>query len=125
MAGPTDDFARINQVWNFPLFEALYGRRSRRFGLGFHLDEGPFQYKSQKAPLPLDRLEEALLVAAGVGVSGTVLSDLARPGAMIRGAGRTFGSALSVHRTQLFLTNDDGVYVMDMQGLGGQKDARG
>ncbi len=115
MAGPTDDFARINRVWNFPLFEALYGRRSRRFGLGFHLDEGPFEYESQKAPLPLDPLEEALLVAAGVGVSGTVLSDLARPGAMIRGAGRTFGSALSVHRTQLFFTNDDGVYVMDMQ----------
>ena len=38
------DFARIELMtpselldlaWSYPLFEALYGRRSRRFGLGF------------------------------------------------------------------------------------------
>lgn len=115
MDGPTDESVHVNRVWQYPLFEALYGRRSRRFGMGFELDEGPFHYKSEQPPLPLDPLEEALLVAAGMGISGTVLSDLARPGAMIRGAGRTFGSALSVHRTQLFLTNDSGVYVMDLQ----------
>ena len=116
MAGPADEQGHIDRVWNFPLFDALYGRRSRRFGMGFDLNEGPFQYKSAKPAVPLDPLEEALLVAAGVGVSGTVLSDLARPGAMVRSAGRTFGSALSAHRTELFFTNDDGVYVVDLQG---------
>ena len=25
----------LHKVWDYPLFEALYGRRSRRFGLGF------------------------------------------------------------------------------------------
>ena len=57
----------LHEVWEFPLFEALYGRRSRRFGLGFEIAEGPFKYKSQRAPLPLSDIEEALLVAAGVG----------------------------------------------------------
>ena len=33
----------IEDVWRYPLFEALYGRRSRRFGLGFEITEGPFQ----------------------------------------------------------------------------------
>jgi hypothetical protein len=27
--------APLDQAWSYPLFEALYRRRSRRFGLGF------------------------------------------------------------------------------------------
>jgi hypothetical protein len=30
----------LRKVWDYPLFEALYGRRSRRFGLGFAMTEG-------------------------------------------------------------------------------------
>ena len=30
----------LHGVWQHPLFEALYGRRSRRFGLGFEITEG-------------------------------------------------------------------------------------
>lgn len=63
----------LNEVWDYPLFEALYGRRSRRFGVGFEIAEGPFQYKSQRDPLPLSDFEEALLVAAGVGITGAPL----------------------------------------------------
>ena len=63
----------LHQVWEYPLFEALYGRRSRRFGLGLAMAEGPFKYRSQRAPLPLSDVEEALLVAAGVGFSGIAL----------------------------------------------------
>jgi hypothetical protein len=40
---------------------ALFGRRSRRFGLGFEMADGPFKYKSQQASLPLSDIEEALL----------------------------------------------------------------
>ena len=32
----------LDLAWSYPLFEALYGRRSRRFGLGFEMPEGPF-----------------------------------------------------------------------------------
>ena len=68
------DFARIELMtpselldlaWSYPLLEALYGRRSRRFGLGFEMPEGPFRYKSAHTPVPLSEIEEALLVGAG------------------------------------------------------------
>ena len=36
----------LQSVWEYPLFEALFGRRSRRFGRGFAMTEGPFQYVS-------------------------------------------------------------------------------
>jgi len=72
-ASPTPSL--LDKVWEYPLFEALFGRRSRRIGLGLEVTEGPFNYKSQCAPLPLTEIEEALLVAAGVGFSGTALWD--------------------------------------------------
>ena len=54
----------LDLAWSYPLFEALYGRRSRRFGLGFEMPEGPFRYKSARMPVPLSELEEALMVGA-------------------------------------------------------------
>ena len=30
----------LHKVWEYPLFEALFGRRSRRFGLGLETTEG-------------------------------------------------------------------------------------
>jgi hypothetical protein len=48
----------LDQAWSYPLFEALYRRRSRRFGLGFEMQEGPFRYKSAHAPVPLTEFEE-------------------------------------------------------------------
>src|SRR3984893_923356 len=103
----------VDDAWQFPLFEALYGRRSRRLRVGFEINEGPFPYHSQGRSLPLSELEEALLVAAGVGVSGTPVCDMARPVASAAGLGRTFGSTSGGRRTALFLTNDEGVHVMD------------
>jgi len=112
----------IHKVWQYPLFEALYGRRSRRFGLGFEITEGPFQHKSQGSPVPLSELEEALLVAAGVGVSGTPLWDMSRPIARGVGDGRTHGSTTAGgRRTALFFTNDDGVYVIDAGAVSAAK----
>jgi hypothetical protein len=103
----------IHDVWQYPLFEALYGRRSRRFGLGFETTEGPFRHRSRGSPVPLTELEEALLVGAGVGVTGSPLWDMSRPTARGTGDGRSFGSTSGGRRTALFFTNDDGVYVID------------
>src|SRR5262249_55987480 len=63
--------ALLDRAWSYPLFEELYGRCSRRFGLGFEMQEGPFRYKSAHAPAPLTGLEEALLVGAGAGFTGS------------------------------------------------------
>ena len=101
----------LREVWEYPLFEALYGRRSRRFGLGFEMNEGPSKYRSPHAPLPLSEAEEALLVAAGVGFSGMALWDQSRPMPYRSADGRTFPSTSRGRRTTLFFTNDQGVYV--------------
>src|SRR4051812_36855800 len=102
----------LQNLWDYSLFEALYGRRSRRFGLGFEIDEGPFRYKSTHPPMPLSEFEEALLVAAGFGVTGIPLWDGSRPPATRAGDGRTFGSTAHGRRSALFFTNDSGTYVM-------------
>src|SRR5262249_11477718 len=64
---------QVEKAWNFPLFEAIVGRRSRRFGFGMELGHGPFSYKSDKAPVPLDEAETAILIAAATGVTGALL----------------------------------------------------
>jgi len=103
----------LRAVWDYPLFEALYGRRSRRFGLGFEMAEGPYPHKSLHPATPLSEAEEALLVAAGIGFSGMALWDQSRPLAYRSGDGRTFPSTSRGRRTALFFTNDRGVYVID------------
>ena len=108
-----DAAALLRQVWDYPLFEALYGRRSRRFGRGFAIEEGPFRHRSQHPPLPLNELEEALLVAAGVGFSGSALWEHSRLLDRVPYGGRTFPSTSGGRRTALFFTNDAGVHVID------------
>src|SRR3984893_14103061 len=103
--GSTDDFQGgsdfmatdlssdlLRAVWEYPLFDALYGRRTRRFGLGFEMAQGPYQYRSSQAPVPLCEDEEALLVAAGIGFSGMALWDQSRPLPYRNSDGRTFPS---------------------------------
>ena len=107
------DLALLDQVWSYPLFEALYGRRSRRFGLGFEMPEGPFRYTSAHAPVPLTEFEEALLVGAGAGFSGLALWDLPTPAPYPRRSGRTFPATRDGGHTALFFTNDEGFYCLD------------
>src|SRR6516164_4033548 len=106
--------ASLDQAWGYPLFEALYRRRSRRFGLGFEMQEGPFRYKSAHAPVPLTELEEALLVGAGAGFTGLAFWDLPTPAPYPHRSGRTFPTTRGASgNTALFFTNDDGFYVLD------------
>src|SRR5215468_1781238 len=103
----------LDQAWGYPLFEALYRRRSRRFGFGFEMQEGPFRYKSAHAPVPLTELEEALLVGAGAGFTGLAFWDLPTPAPYPRQSGRTFSTTRAGGHTALFWTNDEGFYVLD------------
>lgn len=104
----------------FTLLDLLQQRKTRRFGRGMTLPGGPLQYASHHEPLPLSRDEERYLIYAAVGRTGRNLGDMQftpRPGA---GAGqgnalmnfnsRTVPSPCSAQTTQLFYTNDDGVF---------------
>jgi len=109
---------QMNQVFKYPLFEALSRRRTRRFPLGASIQTGVRQYSSQHDPLPLTDLETALLCWAGGGVNGTVAGDsptdcAAQGNALGTWVGRTIPAACNVHNTKLFFTNDRGAFVYD------------
>ena len=52
------------ELLTFPLMDAIFTRRARRFGLGMEIPTGPLAFKSRHAPLALSPLEQAVLVAA-------------------------------------------------------------
>jgi hypothetical protein len=110
----------------FGALRAIFSRRSRRFALGAELT-GPLAYRSDADPVPLAFEEEAILVAAATGVTGIardewpfVDGDGRRTGGdkLSSTTGRTFPSPLASHATEVFWTNDDGVFVLP------QRDAR-
>ena len=57
-------------AFNYPLFEAIFNRRSRRFGTGMELPDSTLSHKSSIPPEPLTEFQEAMLVWAGTGLTG-------------------------------------------------------
>src|SRR5688500_335061 len=95
----------------FPLVEALFGRRSRRFALGDEIPDGPLAYKSRHEPLALTELERMLVLTAMGGTTGWHYSITrhARYAPHISNyaagaAGRTFPSAAGFHTAELVFT---------------------
>lgn len=103
---------QADAAWDYPLFDAIMGRRSRRFGLGMEMTRGPFRHRSDKEPVGLDDLETAILVAAATATTGPILAETELPGGMVKTIGKPYPSAMGSHRARLFFTNDDGVYVV-------------
>ena len=112
----------LEQLWNYPFMDAIVNRRSRRFSLGAEMNGGGLAYKSKAVPVPLSRLEEAILVSAGIGITGYALGELPYTagdkheagGGNVMAAltGRTVASADAVHGTALFVINDEGTYLL-------------
>ena len=106
-----------HQLTTYPLLDALRGRRSRRFGLGMQIPEGPFAYKSPHAPAPLSESEEAMLAFAACGITGYGLADLSygkgQGGHMLDGLiGRTVASPDAINTVSVVVTNDRGTYLI-------------
>jgi len=70
-----NDRQRIDHLFNQSLFEALARRRTRRFGLGYKINDGITNFESKKAPIPLTELELAVLCWAADGVTGLALGN--------------------------------------------------
>jgi hypothetical protein len=116
----------------FPLVEALYGRRSRRFALGGEIPDGPLAHKSVHEPLPLTELERLLVLSAMGGTTGWHYSITrhARYAPHVSNyagaaAGRTFPSAAGFHTAELFFTDDSGVYFFPTRDAGALVDPAG
>jgi hypothetical protein len=108
------------EALRYPLFEAVLNRRSRRFGLGMELKDSTLEFTSDHDPVPLDELEEALLVWSGTGLTGLCLADLPPETGidlLCQWTGRTWPSACNNHGTELFFTNDKGLYFIDVKKM--------
>jgi hypothetical protein len=106
----------------YPLLEALIHRRSRRFGMGMQLNEGPLAYHSAEAAQPLNVEEEAALAFAACGVTGYALAelpyqsgDLPEDGEgkiMVNFLGRTVASGHALYYVAVFVINDEGAWML-------------
>lgn len=104
----------------FPLIEALFGRRARRFSLGAAIPDGSLAFTSRHEPMPLSELEQMMVLTAAAGNTGwhhaiyrharyaPHLSNYAAAA-----GGRTFPSAAGFHTSEVFFTNDEGVYLFE------------
>jgi hypothetical protein len=102
---------------SYPFFQTVFDRKSRRVGLGMEVESEVLGYRSPYEPVPLSELEEALLCTAGTGLTGLNLGDLDPARGMstlVQWTTRTWPSSCSSHGTELFFTNDDGLYMLDM-----------
>ncbi len=122
---PADASEALQHLAEFPLMEALFGRRSRRFALGDEIPDGPLAYKSKHEPLPLTELERALVLAAMGGTTGWHygITRHARYAPHVANypsaaAGRTFPSAAGFHTVELFFTDDSGTYFFPTRDAG-------
>lgn len=112
----------LEKLDSYPLLDALIKRRSRRFGPGMSLNGGPLAYDSARAPQPLSLEKEAALAFAGCGITGFVLAELPYedggvPEAgggniMTHFVGRTVPSGDAMHDVTLFITNDEGTWML-------------
>ncbi len=116
MAGPKG----LDKAMTFPLIEAIHGRRARRFSLGSEIPDGPLAHKSAHPPLPLTDLEKMLVLTSAAGNTGwhyaiTRNATYAPNLANYSGAagGRTFPSAAGFHTSEVFFTDDEGVYLFE------------
>lgn len=103
----------MQEALKYPLIDSIFNRRSRRFGLGMELSNTSLEYKSEHDPVPLSEIEEALLVWSGTGLTGLCLADLPPETGidlLCQWTGRTWPSACNNHGTELFFTNDSGLY---------------
>lgn len=112
----------LEYALNYPLFKAIFERRSRRMSKGVKVvSAGPLSYTSTQEPQPLDPLEEAVLIIIATGITGRTVPD--RPfqdehGHDIMGTpnlnmiGRSSGSPDNAQATHFFLINDTGTYFL-------------
>jgi hypothetical protein len=113
---------RPNQMQRVSLFDAVLGRRSRRFALGMNLPTGPLAFQSQRAPEPLGEEQEAALAFAACGVTGYALAELpygpsAEPESsggniMTHFVARTIASGDAMHDCTVFVINDSGTWML-------------
>ena len=117
--GP-NELDALHDLGNFSLTDALFNRRSRRFFRGAEIPDGPLQYRSTHAPLPLSDLERLLVLLAMGGVTGwsNLITRHDRYAPHLSNysgsaSGRTGISAAGFQTSEIFFTDDSGTYIFE------------
>lgn len=122
----------LAELARFPLLDALFGRRSRRFPMGGEVPDGPLAYRSKHPHFPLSELETSLVLCVTGGTTGWHFGITrhpryapALPNYSGAAGGRTFPSAAGFHTSELFYTDDSGIYFMPTRDAGALVDPAG
>jgi len=114
----------FKELVQFPLMQAIFGRRARRFGLGMDIPSGPLKFKSRHEPHPLSELEQSILIVAATGVTGWNFGVPFGPGSpeehahyTLRYTGRTAPTAGGFGTPVLFYTDDNGTYIVNTRDV--------
>ena len=118
----------LTSARTYPLWDAIFGRRSRRVAAGASFRSGTFSFQSKLEPQPLSKLEEAMLVAS-TGITGLAFADnpyettdgrslLGTP--LIEARGRAAGSPDNAQSTHFFMWNDEGTYLLKAPPASGE-----
>lgn len=104
----------------FTLVQALFGRRARRFLLGASIPDGPLAFTSRHEPIPLTEIEKMIVLTAMAGNTGWNYAIMHNPyyaphlpNYSAAAGGRTFPSAAGFHTSEIFFTDDEGVYFFE------------
>jgi hypothetical protein len=117
----------LKSAREYPLWDAIFARRSRRVAAGASFRSGAFSFQSKLEPQPLSKLEEAMLIAS-TGITGLAFADnpyettegkplLGTP--LIESRGRAAGSPDNAQSTHFFMWNDEGTYLLKSPPAGG------
>lgn len=111
----------LNDLLSRPLLETIWRRRTHRVSRGASVPARSMSYESPHRPMPLEEVEEAVLIAL-TGCSGLTMPDrpfedprngkpiMAKPN--VNMAGRTAGSPDNAQGTHFFMINDSGTYFL-------------
>ncbi len=109
---------------NFPLIEALHGRRARRFSLGASIPDGPLAFTSQHEPMPLDDIEQMMVLTAVAGNTGWFYLHPHNkhyipniPNYAVGASGRTFPSSAGFHTSEIGACMFDDVFGEKIPGM--------
>ena len=118
---PKPETKGFEEALRYPLFSALFKRRSRRISKGLKsLPAGHLSYTSKQQAQPLSPLEEAMLISV-TGITGVTMPDMpfeAPDGQRLLGSpmleiyGRAASSPDNAQATHFFLINDTGTYIL-------------
>jgi hypothetical protein len=107
----------LTDLLEFPLMESIAGRRSRRFCMGAEIPDGVLSFRSKYNPLPLDEIEQLLVLTAMTGVTGWHFAIIRHENYAPKlsnycgsPVGRTFPSTAGFITSEVFYTDDNGTY---------------